>query len=58
MTLSTGFMLGLIASLGFAAATLGCTFVWQNKSLKLFLIDAGYPIIAITIAGMLLSVWQ
>lgn len=57
-TVISGLSLGIIIAFGFAATSIGSVFIWEDKSLKLFLIDAGYPIFGIIIAAVLLSVWR
>ncbi len=57
-TVETGLILGTIAALGFAVTAVASVFVWENRSLKLFLIDVGYPVVGIIIAAVLLSVWR
>jgi hypothetical protein len=57
-TVSSGLMLGIITVLGFAVTTLGQVFIWENRSVKLFLIDIGYPALGIIITAVLLSVWR
>ncbi len=54
----TGLILGSIAALGIAVPALGSVFIWESRSLKLFLIDVGYPAIGIIIAAIIVSVWQ
>ncbi len=57
-TASSGLTLGLISAFGFAATAIGSVFVWENRSVKLFLIDSGYPVLGIIAAAVLLSVWR
>jgi hypothetical protein len=57
-TLTSGLILGIIVALGFAATTLGLVFIWESKSLKLFLIDSGYPALGIIASALLLSLWH
>lgn len=57
-TAASGICLGLVTALGFAATTLGSVFIWENRSLKLYLIDIGYSALDIIIAGVILSVWR
>lgn len=57
-TVATGLVLGIIASLGFVVVSIGSVFIWENRSLKLFLIDVGYPVLGILVAAVLLSVWR
>jgi hypothetical protein len=57
-TATTGLILGIIAAFGFAASSIGSVFIWESKSLTLFLIDAGYPMVGIIAAAIILSVWH
>lgn len=57
-TLMSGFILGTLVALGFAVPTLGSVFVWESRSLTLYLIDVGYSIVGFIAIAMLLSVWQ
>jgi hypothetical protein len=51
---SAGFMTGLF----WVAAAMGITYLFERKSLKLFLINAGYHVITFTIMGLILGVWR
>ena len=53
-----GIILGLIIGLSFSAATIGLTYSWENRSFKLFLVDAGYHVIGITLCAVILSMWM
>ncbi len=57
-TVQSGLMLGIITALGFAATALGLVFIWESRSLRLFLIDSGYPALGIIITAALLSFWK
>lgn len=57
-TLGSGLILGVLVALGFAATALSNVFVWEDRSLRLFLIDAGYPVFGIIMAAIVLSVWR
>jgi hypothetical protein len=57
-TLESGVLLGLIAALSFAATAVGGIFIWENRSVKLFLIDVGYPFVGIIALGIILSIWR
>jgi uncharacterized protein DUF1761 len=57
-TILSGLFLGILAAVGCAATTLGAVFTWESRSLKLFLIDIGYPALGIIASAILLSVWQ
>jgi hypothetical protein len=53
-----GIIIGLILGVCFAAAVIGITYTWESRSLKLFLIDAAYPVLGITICAIICSLWQ
>lgn len=52
-----GITLGIIVSC-IALAVIASIFIWQNKSLRLYLIDAGYPVCGIILASLILSIWR
>lgn len=52
-----GLYLGLVTAFGFVATSMGVANTWEGKSLKLTLIDAGYPIIGIILSSVILSYW-
>ena len=53
-----GLALGLIAGIGFAATAQAANHFFEYRPLKLYLINAGYPVVGLAIAGMILGVWQ
>ena len=53
-----GLVLGLIAGIGFVATTVGSMAAFEKRSLKLYLMNAGYPVITFTIIGVMLGFWQ
>ena len=57
-TAMSGLMLGIVITIGFAATTIASMFNWEGRSVKLFLIDIGYPALGIIASAILLSVWQ
>ncbi len=57
-TLESGLMLGLIIALGFSATAIAGVFIWESRSIKLFLIDAGYQVIGVILSAVILSVWR
>lgn len=57
-SLCSGLTLGLITSIAFAAGTLATVFTWESRSLKLFLIDIGYPVVGILTSAVILSLWK
>ena len=53
-----GLILGLLAAIGFIATSYATTYSFEGRSLKIFLINSGYPVISYAIIGVLLAVWQ
>jgi len=53
-----GTMAGLMAGLLWVAAAMGITYLFERKSLKLFLINAGYHVVTFTIMGLILGAWK
>lgn len=51
---SAGFMTGLF----WVATAMGITYLFERKTLKLFLINAGYHVITFTIVGLILGIWK
>lgn len=41
-----------------ASAAMGITYLFERKSFKLFLINAGYHVVTFTIMGLILGVWK
>lgn len=56
--LSFGLFAGFAAGFGWVAMSLGMTYLFERKSFKLFLINAGYHIVTYTIMGGILAVWK
>lgn len=50
--------LGVTCGVGFSAATIGIAYVWEGKSLKLTLIDIGYPVLGILICSIIITLWK
>ncbi len=57
-TISSGICLGILCVLGFAVTSVGAVFIWEDRSLKLFLLDIGYPALGIIFSAIILSLWQ
>ena len=53
-----GLILGLLAAIGFIATSYATTYSFEGRSVKLLLINTGYPVISYGIIGVLLAVWQ
>jgi hypothetical protein len=57
-TATSGFWLGVLASAGFVLPAIASVFIWEGRSLTLFLIDSGYPTVGVILAGIILSLWR
>ena len=55
--LKTGMLHGLYIGLMFVATSVGINILYQRKSFKLFLIDAGYQVIMLVIMGAVIGAW-
>lgn len=56
--LAWGMMAGGLAGLGWVSASLGVLYLFEGRSLKLFLINAGYQVVTYVIAGGIIGIWQ
>ena len=52
-----GLGLGLLAAIGFIFTSNAINYAFEGRSLKLFLINGGYPLVSYGVIGILLSVW-
>jgi len=50
--------IGLFLGICLSAATFGIAHTWEGRSLKLFAIDCGYPVLGITACNMILTLWR
>lgn len=53
-----GLLLGLLAAVGFIATSYATTYSFEDRSVRLLLINTGYPVISYAIIGVMLAVWQ
>ena len=53
-----GLILGLAAGLGFVATTFAANYIFESRPLKLYLINAGYPVVSLALIGLLIGTWQ
>ncbi|MDN5215903.1 DUF1761 domain-containing protein [Fulvivirgaceae bacterium BMA12] len=53
-----GITAGALAGIGWVAASTGVTYLFERKSMKLFLINAGYHVIVFVVMGAILGVWK
>ena len=52
-----GLGLGVLAAVGFIFTSNAINYAFEGRSLKLFLINGGYPLIAYSVIGILLGAW-
>lgn len=53
-----GALWGFAAGFGWVATFLGTHYLFERKSFTLFLINAGYSIVALTVMGLILAAWK
>ncbi|MDP2036381.1 MAG: DUF1761 domain-containing protein [Ignavibacteria bacterium] len=56
--LQFGLFAGLATGLGWVSASIGIMYLFSQKSLKLFLIDAGYQTVIYAMMGAILGAWK
>lgn len=56
--LSWGMAAGALAGVGWVAMAMGVTYLFEARSLKLFLINAGYHAMSFVIMGAILGAWK
>jgi uncharacterized membrane protein (DUF485 family) len=57
-SVGAGVVVGLMAGIGLVATAVGVHYVFEARPLKLFLINAGAPVLNLLIAGAVLGAWQ
>jgi len=57
-TVISALKLGLASGIGFSFCSIGISALWESRSNKLLLIDAGHPILGIIICFIILSLWK
>ncbi len=57
-SLSFGLFAGAATGIGWVAMSLGVIYLFEQRSLKLWLINSGYQVVAYTLMGGLLEVWK
>jgi hypothetical protein len=57
-SLGFGLFAGAAAGIGWVAMSLGVIYLFEQRSLKLWLINSGYQVLAYTLMGGLIGVWQ
>lgn len=56
--LSFGAFAGFAAGAGWVATFVGTHYLFERRSFKLFLINAGYSIVALTVMGIIIGAWK
>jgi hypothetical protein len=56
--LAWGMTAGALAGIGWVAASLGILYLFERRSMRLFLINAGYQAVTYIVAGGIIGVWQ
>ena len=49
---------GFLAGAGWVATFVGTHYLFERKSFTLFLINAGYSVVALTVMGVILAAWK
>lgn len=57
-SLAFGTFAGAAAGFGWVALAMGVTYLFEHRSLKFFLINAGYHAVAFTMMGAILGAWR
>lgn len=57
-TLQFGLFAGFATGLGWVAMSLGVIYLFEQRPLKLWLINSGYQIVAYTVMGAILGAWH
>mgnify|MGYP001606883850 CR=1 FL=1 len=53
-----GITAGALAGIGWVSFSIGITYLFERKSMKLFLINAGYHAVAFMVMGGILGLWK
>jgi hypothetical protein len=53
-----GALWGFLAGFGWVATFIGTHYLFERKSFRLFMINAGYSVVSLTIMGVILAVWK
>lgn len=53
-----GALWGFLAGFGWVAMFVGTHYLFERKSFTLFLINAGYSVVALTVMGIILAAWK
>lgn len=56
-TMVQGLSHGLLLGVGVAATSLGINYIFSQRSVRLYLIDAGYLVLMFALIGLFLRIW-
>jgi hypothetical protein len=56
--LSSGAMTGAIVAIGICAASLALTYGFESRSFALWLINSGYYVVGLVVAGAIIGGWR
>lgn len=54
----TGVHVGLLVGIGFLATAYGVTYLFEQRPLRLFMINAGYNVVLLAIMGAIIGGWH
>ena len=57
-TIQYGALYGFLTGFGWVATFIGTHYLFERKSFTLYLINAGYSIVALTVMGVIIAVWK
>lgn len=57
-SVSFGAAAGAATGIGFVAMSLGVIYLFEGRSLKLWLINSGYQVVSYTVMGVILGAWH
>ena len=52
-----GLIIGLFGGVAFVATAMASNYIFESRSLKLYLINVGYPVLVLAINGVILATW-
>ena len=55
--LGEGLIIGLFAGVAFVATSMAANYMFESRPLKLYIINAGYPVLILAINGVILALW-
>ena len=56
--LSSGLGVGTVVGLAFVATSLGINYLFALKSMRLYLVDAGYLVLMFAVMGVIIGAWR